>query len=69
MSQLLPHQERVLKEKEELDARIQKLVDFVEDISKFNAVARNEQVNLMRQLTAMRAYSSVLDDRVQEFRA
>jgi len=61
------YQERVIEEKRELDEKIECLVSFVRDRRKMAPVLLREQMQLMSQLTIMRAYSSVLEDRIACF--
>lgn len=61
-----PHQERVIQEKQELDAKIQKLGTFV-DTDAFHAVDGDEQTRLFLQLNTMHAYSAILGERIAAF--
>jgi hypothetical protein len=61
------YQVRVVNEKLDLDDKIAKLSDFVRDQRKMSMVLLSEQMRLMSQLTIMRAYSSVLEDRIACF--
>jgi hypothetical protein len=62
-----PHQERVVTEKQELDAKISKLEAFVTG-SIFAALQADEQDRLTRQLTLMTQYPAVLQERISNFR-
>ena len=68
LNSYLPHQQRVLTEKEELDEKIEKLYEFVVS-DKFTSVVKNvqEQILLFQQLTAMQSYSKILKARIQFF--
>ncbi len=59
--------ERVIEEKRELDEKIERLKAFVHDRRKMAPVMMGEQMRLMSQLTIMRAYSSVLEDKIACF--
>jgi hypothetical protein len=61
------YQERVIEEKRELDEKIVRLSSFIRDRRKMVPVFFPEQMRLMSQLTIMRAYSSVLEDRIACF--
>lgn len=61
-----PHQERVVIEKSELDAKIEKLDEFrAGEI--FSRLPEEEKDRLNRQLSYMRSYSGVLADRISAF--
>jgi hypothetical protein len=61
-----PHQERVVKEKGDLDFKIQKLSEFnTGDV--YLTLDEAEQYRLSRQLTYMCQYSEVLGDRIDAF--
>jgi len=61
-----PHQERVVKEKEELDDKLSKLrLFFTHDI--FKKLDEDEQDRLKRQEDAMNKYSDVLAERIAAF--
>lgn len=61
-----PHQERVVKEKEELDEKREKLTGFIggKIYRELNAA---EQSRLNRQLEAMTLYSNILGERISNF--
>ena len=63
-----PYQDRVVVEKEELDEKINRLSVFVHNKEKMSLILMIEQMHLMSQLTIMRAYSSVLEDRIAFWR-
>lgn len=63
---LKPHQQRVVKEKAELDDKLDKLNAFLKS-AEFNNLDRDEQTRLQRQCLAMLSYSAVLNDRITAF--
>lgn len=69
MSTLQPHQQRVVDEKSELDAKLTKLADFIVSSPIFKALPGDEKQRLYRQHVAMRAYSTVLGERIKAFTA
>ena len=63
---LYPHQQRVVKEKEELDEKLEKLLRFfMGDVYKKLDIA--EQDRLSAQATAMKRYSDILGERIAAF--
>ena len=61
-----PHQQRVVTEKEELDAKIAALDGFIGgDI--FAGLDNGEQDRLVRQYKHMAQYSAVLGERISNF--
>ena len=63
MTQLPPHQQRVVDEKRELDERREKLKAFY-STTLFHGLPDSEQSLLLRQGVAMRAYSEILAERI-----
>ncbi len=63
-----PHQERVVAEKAELDAKIEKLSEFIPG-SIMGSLPAAEQSRLRIQLHIMQAYSTVLGERIYAFTA
>ncbi len=61
------HQQRVLDEKQELDARIVKLGEFIESNPLFLTVDADEQTRLCRQLAVMHELAVILADRIAHF--
>lgn len=61
-----PHQQRVVEEKAELDAKRAKLDLFVYTTT-FDDLPLEERRRLNRQLTAMNDYSQVLGERLAAF--
>ena len=68
MSNLLPHQERVVSELEQRQAELTKLRAFISS-DDFRSVERAERQRLMRQEAAMTELVTVLDERVAAFKA
>lgn len=66
MKQLQPHQQRVVDEKAALDIKCTALTSFV-CTNIFVALNFDEQDRLQRQLTIMRNYSRVLQERITAF--
>ena len=63
---LYPHQERVVKEKEELDEKLEKLLRFfMGDV--YKKLDEAEQDRLSNQATAMKRYSDILGERIAAF--
>lgn len=67
MTQLSPHQQRVLDEKRELDERLSKLDAFILDNPLYSQLPTSEQDRMARQSKAMAAYSGVLAERIEAF--
>jgi hypothetical protein len=67
-STMQPHQQRVVDEKCQLDARLAKLIPFF-DTPTFDALDEDEQERLERQAVAMKSYSAILTDRIAAFTA
>jgi hypothetical protein len=64
--ELAPHQQRVVAEKEELDAKLAKLLAFFQtDVCLDLPMA--ERNRLMQQSVLMRGYSDVLGERIAAF--
>jgi len=62
-----PYQERVVKEKEELDDKISRLRPFVSG-ENFKNLPEDERERMSRQLDLMEDYSKVLSERITAFR-
>jgi hypothetical protein len=63
---MLPHQQRVVDEKIDLDAKIEKLMTFL-TTSVFDGLDNGEKSRLRIQLDAMGTYSTVLGERIAHF--
>lgn len=63
---MLPHQQRVIAEKTDLDAKIVKLTAFLTG-EIYPTLPQAEQARLTRQLNHMRDYSLVLNERIAGF--
>jgi len=61
-----PHQQRVIDEKAELDAKMDKLTAFI-DTPIFSSLPAQEQERLVRQLHYMGHYTAVLGERIAAF--
>jgi len=70
MTQLAPHQQRVLDEKRELDDKLQKLTAFISS-EKFSTIVQDEgeRGRLVCQEEAMKDYSAILAERIEAFGA
>lgn len=66
MSAFLPHQQRVVDEKAELDERLAKLDAFLKT-GTFKSLRDEEQILLDRQAVAMRILSGILRERIALF--
>lgn len=64
--QLQPHQERVVAERAEVSAKVDRLDSFIRSDS-FDMVPIDEQVRLARQLHIMMRLRDVLDERIAAF--
>ena len=64
----LPHQQRVIEEKRELDEKLQKLTLFISS-EKFCEIVRSEEERgrLVCQEEAMKYYSEILGERIEAF--
>lgn len=64
---LQPHQQRVVDEKADLDAKIARLADFIVLSAAYKHLGSAEKDRLNRQHAAMTAYSGVLRERIEAF--
>jgi hypothetical protein len=64
---MLPWQQRVLDERDELAEKLTALQKFCESPRLFEAVVEGEADRLARQAAAMSAYLAVLDERIAKF--
>jgi hypothetical protein len=62
-----PYQQRVIDEKTELDAKLEKLSAFIGDANRFNGLHGDERVRLTRQESVMTEYSRILGERIAFF--
>lgn len=65
--QLLPHQQRVVDEKKELDDRLTKLLAFFQ-LPLFGLLSDAERSRMRNQARFMDGYSAVLGERIEAFR-
>lgn len=65
-TELKPHQQRVVQEKQELDEKIVKLEAFF-GTDTYATLEEAEQYRLRRQIGHMTLYSCVLGDRIAAF--
>jgi hypothetical protein len=65
---MAPHQQRVIDEKAELDAKIEKLATF-RTLGVFASLPDSEQERLVRQHSCMTEYSGILGERIAAFPA
>lgn len=63
---LLPHQQRVVDEKQELDTKITALSVFLDGVV-FSTIPSDEQDRLVSQVHVMKAYSAILASRIKNF--
>lgn len=63
MSELLPHQQRVVDERKELNERRRKLMDFMATPT-YQELSQEEICLLVKQAKAMRQYSEILGARL-----
>lgn len=63
---LLPHQQRVVEESDQLLARLQKLTAFLSTPT-FDALPKAERHLLVAQHTAMTQYGVILHERIAAF--
>lgn len=67
MSELQPHQQRVVDEKKDLDDRAKKLSDFIGNNPMFESLPADEKERLRLQNDIMWQYSEVLGQRIEHF--
>jgi hypothetical protein len=63
------HQQRVIEEKTELDAKREKLDQFIQTSIAFPTLPGVERERLREQLRVMGEYSDILDQRIAAFSA
>ncbi len=67
---MMPHQQRVIDEKVDLDAKIEKLLHFIEATNMpdvFGTLSEAEQSRLRIQYSVMQSYSTILGERIAHF--
>ena len=64
---MLPHQQRVIDEKNELDIKAKALGDFIGLNPTFATLSNDEKDRLKRQSEIMNEYSKVLGERIAAF--
>lgn len=64
---MLPHQQRVVDEKEELDKKAKALSDFIGNSPIFETIDDDEQERLKIQNDIMWQYSEILGERIGAF--
>jgi len=64
---MLPHQERVVIEKKELDEKLTKLGLFIRNNGVFQTLLLDDQVLLKDQYETMGRYSLILEKRIERF--
>jgi len=62
-----PHQQRVIDEKNELDAKAKALSDFIGNNPLFESIDFNEQERMRIQNDIMWQYSEILAERIKNF--
>lgn len=63
---MMPHQQRVVDEKAELDSKLAKLIPFLSSDT-CHALPFDERSRLKRQADVMREYSGILGERIAAF--
>lgn len=64
---LLPHQQRIVDEKLQLDEKIVNLQKFIETNTLFNELSDYEKHDLTQQFNTMLNYSVILQRRINRF--
>jgi hypothetical protein len=64
---MLPHQQRVIDEKNELDIKTNALSEFIGENPIFKTLDDAERTRLRKQLGFMQGYSSMLGERIAAF--
>ena len=67
MAELYPYQQRVVEEHDELQTKITKLRDFINDKYEFDKLPNLSQDLLLLQHNAMQEYSMILKMRIRTF--
>lgn len=63
---MMPHQQRVVEEKAELDSKLANLIPFLSSDT-CHALPFDERSRLKRQADVMREYSGILGERIAAF--
>lgn len=64
---MAPHQQRVVDEQIELDAKHARLCEFINHNPLFGTLGEAERGRLLRQEVVMREYSTILGERIAAF--
>lgn len=64
---MMPHQERVVTEKKELDEKLEKLGIFIDCNPTFGVLLDEDQKLMRDQRAAMKEYSKILGQRIERF--
>jgi hypothetical protein len=67
MSELAPHQQRVVDERAQLDIKTWALKAFIEGSPTFRSLPEVERMRLYAQHRVMAAYLMILDERIAAF--
>lgn len=62
-----PHQQRVLKEREELSEKLNALTIFINSSPIYSTLPLEEQEDLKQQADVMASYQTILDNRIKRF--
>jgi hypothetical protein len=63
----LPHQQRVVDEKRDLDEKRTKLLEFIQNSPIFKNLGESDRMLLTEQLEVMTHYSVILGSRIDRF--
>lgn len=66
-SKLLPHQQRVVTERDELNVKLDALNKFIRENPVFSTLPLEDQNDLMKQFNLMWGYRDILDSRITRF--
>lgn len=66
-SKLEPYQERVIVEARELNEKIEKLDEFIENNSIFKSLSEENQILYIQQVRSMQYYFGILIERIKKF--
>jgi hypothetical protein len=62
-----PHEQRVVAERDEVSARLEKLTDFIANNPLFDGLPKEEQERLRAQAGVMKLYADILFRRIENF--